>query len=185
MMDYDREQAKELLYRETETESLRKHALAVEACMAYYAEKFEADEEKWRVVGLLHDMDYEKHPTADEHPYVGVDILKEEGYPEEITRAVLSHANYTGVSRESLMEKTLYAVDELAGFTVACALVRPNGISDMKVKSVKKKLKQPSFAASVNREDIYEGVEDLDIELNQHIQNVIEALKRVQDDLEI
>jgi putative nucleotidyltransferase with HDIG domain len=184
-MDYNREEAKELLYQHTETESLRKHALAVESCMAYYAEKFDEDVEKWRVVGLLHDMDYEKHPTAEEHPFVGVDILKEEGYPEEITRAILSHADYTGVSRETLMEKTLYAVDELAGFTVACALVRPNGIGDMKVKSVKKKLKQSGFAAAVNREDIYQGAEDLGIELNEHIQNVISALQRVQDDLEL
>ncbi|MBD3275025.1 MAG: HDIG domain-containing protein [Candidatus Marinimicrobia bacterium] len=184
-MEYNREEAKELLYTHTETESLRKHALAVEACMAYYAEKFDEDVDKWRVVGLLHDMDYEKHPTAEEHPFVGVDILKEEGYPEEITRAILSHADYTGVTRETLMEKTLYAVDELAGFTVACALVRPNGISDMKVKSVKKKLKQSGFAAAVSREDIYEGAEDLGIELNEHIQNVINALQQVQEDLEL
>lgn len=184
-MDYKREKAKEILYKHTETESLRKHALAVEACMAHYAEKFDEDVEKWRAVGLLHDMDYEKHPTAEEHPYVGVEILKEEGYPEEITRAILSHADYTGVSRETLMEKTLYAVDELAGFTVACALVRPNGISDMKVKSVKKKLKQSGFAAAVSREDIYQGAEDLGVDLNDHIQNVIEALQQVQDELEI
>ncbi len=180
-----RDEALEILHEHTEGENLRKHAYAVEACMRHYAREFGEDEELWGIVGLLHDMDYEKHPTEEEHPYVGVEILKERGYPEEVTRAILSHAPYTGISRETLMEKTLFAVDELAGFTVACALVRPNGVGDMKVKSVKKKLKQPSFAASVNRDDIYEGVEDLGVELNDHIRHVIAALQEVRETLEI
>lgn len=181
----DRQEAMELLHEHTEGENLRKHGYAVEACMRHYAREFGKDEERWGIVGLLHDMDYEKHPSEEEHPYVGVEVLKERGYPEDVTRAILSHADYTGVSRESLMEKTLYAVDELAGFTIACALVRPNGISDMKVKSVKKKLKQPSFAASVDRDAIYAGADDLGMEFNEHIQHVIHALQDVQDTLEI
>lgn len=181
----DRVNALELLHEFTDSENLRKHGYAVEACMRQYADKFDEDVERWGIVGLLHDMDYEKHPDKDEHPYVGVDILRERGYPEDVTRAILSHADHTGVSRETLMEKTLYAVDELAGFTVACALVRPNGIGDMKVKSVKKKLKQPSFAASVDRDVIYRGAEDLGVDLNDHIRNVIIALQSVRDTLEI
>lgn len=184
-MDLNREDALNLLHEYTESENLRKHAYGVEACMRWYANKFGEDEDKWGVVGLLHDMDYEKHPTKEEHPFVGVEILKEKGYPEEVTRAILSHADYSGVSRDSLMEKTLFAVDELTGFVVACSLVRPNGISDMKVKSVKKKLKQPSFAAAVSREDIRTGAEELGVELSEHIGNVIEALREVQDILEI
>ncbi|HKJ68789.1 MAG TPA: HD domain-containing protein [bacterium] len=184
-MELTREYALELLHEHTENENLRKHAYGVESCMRWYSNKFNQDEELWRIVGLLHDMDYEKHPSVEEHPYVGVEILKEEGYPEEVTRAILSHADYTGVPRESLMEKTLFAVDELTGFVVACALVRPNGIGDMKVKSVTKKLKQPSFAASVSRDDIRTGAEDLDIPLNEHIGNVIEALRDIRETLEL
>ena len=184
-MDFTRDDALELLYEYTKSEGLRKHALGVEGAMRWYARKFDADEEKWGIVGLLHDMDYEEHPEKEEHPYGGVKILKEKGYPDDITRAILSHADYTGVERRTRMEKTLFAVDELSGFIVAVALVRPNGIGDMKVKSVKKKLKQPSFAASVNRDEIYEGAEDLGLELNDHISNMIEALKEVRDDLEI
>jgi len=184
-MDLSRERALQLLHEHTESENLRKHAYGVEACMRWYANKFGEDEELWSVVGLLHDMDYEKHPTKEEHPFVGVELLKEQGYPEEVTRAILSHADYTGVSRDSLLEKTLFAVDELTGFVVACALVRPNGISDMKVKSVKKKLKQSGFAAAVSREDIRQGAEDLGVELSEHIGNVIEALRGVQEVLEI
>ncbi|MBS1272375.1 MAG: hypothetical protein MAGBODY4_01519 [Candidatus Marinimicrobia bacterium] len=184
-MDFTREDALELLYEYTQSEGLRKHALGVEGAMRWYARKFEANEEKWGIVGLLHDMDYEQHPDKDEHPYVGVKILKEKGYPDDVTRAILSHADYTGVERKTLMEKTLYAVDELTGFIVAVALVRPNGIGDMKVKSVKKKLKQASFAASVNRDDIYTGAEDLGLELSEHIRNMIEALQSVREGLEI
>jgi len=184
-MDFTREDAIDLLSEHTKSEGLRKHALGVEGAMRWYARKFGEDEEKWGIVGLLHDMDYEQHPDEKEHPYVGVKILKDKGYPDEITRAILSHANYTGVERRTKMEKTLFAVDELSGFIVAVALVRPNGIGDMKVKSVKKKLKQPSFAASVNRDDIYEGAEDLGLDLNDHISNMIEALKEVRDNLEI
>ncbi|MCF7802942.1 MAG: HDIG domain-containing protein [Candidatus Marinimicrobia bacterium] len=184
-MEFSREDALTLLHEQTKSTNLRKHALAVEAGMQWYAEYFDEDVEKWRIVGLLHDMDYEKHPTKDEHPFVGVEILRDHGYPEEITRAILSHADYTGVSRETLMEKTLYAVDELSGFIVAVALVRPNGIGDMKVKSVTKKLKQSSFAASVDRDAIRAGADDLGINLNDHIRHVIEALQSVREDLEI
>ncbi len=184
-MELTREHALKLLHEHTKNENLRKHAYGVESCMWWYADKFNEDVELWRIVGLLHDMDYENHPSEEEHPYVGVEILKKEGYPEEVTRAILSHADYTGVARESLMEKTLFAVDELTGFVVACALVRPNGIGDMKVKSVTKKLKQPSFAASVSRDDIHKGAEELGIDLNDHIRNVIEALRGIRDTLEL
>ncbi len=180
-----RDHALNLLLEQTESESLRKHAFAVESCMRWYARKNGEDETIWGIVGLLHDFDYEKHQSAEEHPYVGVEILKEQGYPEFIRRAILSHADYTGVERETVMEKTLFAVDELAGFVVACALVRPNGIGDMKVKSVTKKLKQASFAAAVSREDIQLGVEDLGIELREHIGNVIEALKEIRETLDL
>jgi len=180
-----RDHAIQLLHEHTEGESLRKHAYAVESCMRWYARHYDEDETVWGIVGLLHDFDYEKHQTKDEHPYFGVEILKENGYPEFIRRAILSHADYTGVGRDSLLEKTLFAVDELAGFVVACALVRPNGIGDMKVKSVTKKLKQSSFAAAVNREDIRTGAEDLGIELREHIGNVIEALKGIRETLDL
>jgi len=180
-----RDHALQLLHQHTEGESLRKHAYAVESCMRWYARHFDEDETVWGIVGLLHDFDYEKHQTEEEHPYVGVEILAEEGYPEFIRRAILSHADYTGVGRESLLEKTLFAVDELAGFVIACALVRPNGIGDMKVKSVTKKLKQSSFAAAVNRDDIRSGAEDLGIELRTHIGNVIEALREIRETLDL
>lgn len=184
-MEYNRDQAVELLHTYTKSPNLRKHAYGVEACMRWYAKYFKEDEEKWGAVGLLHDMDYEEHPTEEEHPYAGVEILKEAGYPEEITKAILSHAPYTGVPRDSRMEKTLFAVDELSGFVVACALVRPNGIGDMKVKSVKKKMKQSSFAAAVSRDDIREGAEDLGIDLNEHIGNVIEAMRGIRETLKL
>lgn len=170
----------------TESDNLRKHMLAVEAAMRFYARKFGEDEDKWGVVGLLHDFDYEKHPTAAEHPYVGVDILKKKGVSEEITRAILSHADYTGVKPESLMEKTLVAVDELTGFIVAVALVRPTkSITDVKVKSVKKKMKDKAFARAVKREDIQRGADLLGITLEEHIENVITAMKGIAKELEL
>ena len=175
-----RDEAYRLMTEWTENENLRKHMLAVEAAMRWYARKFGEDEEKWAITGLLHDMDYEKHPTKEEHPYVGVRFLEERGVEEEITRAILAHADYTGVVAETLMEKTLLAVDELCGFLTACAYVRPNrSIMDMKVKSVKKKLKQPAFARAVNRDDIHRGAELLGIPLEEHIQNVIAAMQEV------
>lgn len=182
----DRETAWALMTEHTESENLRKHMLAVEAAMRFYARKFGEDEEKWGVVGLLHDFDYEKHPTAEEHPYVGVEILKEKGVSEEITRAILSHADYTGVKPENLMEKTLVAVDELTGFTVAVALVRPTkSIMDVKVKSVKKKMKDKAFARAVKREDIQRGADLLGITLEEHIENVVTAMKGIAEELEL
>ena len=175
-----REQAYSLMTEWTESDNLRKHMLAVEAAMVWYAKKFGEDEEKWAVVGLLHDMDYEKHPTKEEHPYVAVNYLQEKGVSEEITRAILAHAEYTGIVAETQLEKTLLAVDELCGFVTACAYVRPNAsILDMKAKSVKKKLKQPGFARAVNRDDIHRGAELLGLALDDHINNVIEALKSI------
>src|SRR5262252_5654752 len=154
----DRAQAWNLLCEYTQSESLRKHALAVEACMRAYAEKFTEDEEKWGVTGLLHDFDYEKYPTPQEHPFVGNKILEERGYPDEMRRAILSHAEYSGVKRESKMEKTLFACDELAGFITATALVKPSkSLVEVEAKSVRKKMKDKAFARSVSREDITQG----------------------------
>ncbi len=173
----NREESWELLREWTESDSLLKHMLAVEAAMRAYARKFGEDEEKWGITGLLHDMDYEKHPTPAEHPTVGVRELEKRGYPEEVRRAILSHADYLDVPRETLMEKTLYAVDELSGFVVACALVRPERLEGLKAKSVRKKMKQKSFAASVNREDITRGAEELGVDLDEHIDFVVAALR--------
>ena len=173
----NREESWELLREWTESDSLLKHMLAVEAAMRAYARKFGEDEERWGITGLLHDMDYEKHPTPAEHPTVGVAELERRGYPEDVRRAILSHADYLDVPRETPMEKTLYAVDELSGFVVACALVRPERLEGLKAKSVRKKMKQKSFAASVNREDITSGAEELGVDLNEHIDFVVAALR--------
>jgi putative nucleotidyltransferase with HDIG domain len=167
----------------TESDSLRKHMLAVEAAMRAYARRFGEDEEKWGITGLLHDMDYEKHPTPDEHPMVGVRELESRGYPEDIIHAIKGHADYLDVPRDTLMSKTLYAVDELSGFIVACALMRPEGLENMKAKSVRKKMKQKSFAAAVNREDIVRGAEELGVDLNAHIEFVAYALRERSDEL--
>ena len=179
----DREKSWELLREWTESDSLLKHMLAVEAAMRAYARKFGEDEERWGITGLLHDMDYEKHPTPAEHPTVGVAELERRGYPEDVRRAILSHADYLDVPRETPMEKTLYAVDELSGFIVACALVRPERLEGLKAKSVRKKMKQKSFAASVNREDITSGAEELGVDLNEHIDFVVAALQERADAL--
>ncbi len=160
----------------TKTESLRRHAYAVEAAMAHYARLFGEDEETWRIAGLLHDMDYERHPSLEEHPFVGTKVLREEGYPEEVIEAILGHAEHTGVPRETRLAKTLFAVDELAGFITAVAYVRPTKLEGMKPKSVKKKLKDKAFAAAVSREDIRKGAEDLGIDLDAHIANVIAGM---------
>ncbi|HXZ41948.1 MAG TPA: HDIG domain-containing protein, partial [Terriglobales bacterium] len=154
----DRESAWCLLTEFTQSESLRKHALAVEACMRAYARKLAGDEELWGVVALLHDFDYEKYPSLEDHPYKGNEILKERGWPEEIRRAIMSHAEYTGVSRDTPMEKALFACDELAGFITAVALVKPGkSLAEVDAKSVRKKMKDKAFARSVNRNDIVNG----------------------------
>ena len=151
--------------------------------MVWYAEHFREDVETWRITGLLHDMDYEKHPTPEEHPFVGVKELETLGYPEEIRTAILGHATYSGVPRESQMAKTLFAVDELAGFITAVAYVRPTGLEGMAPKSVRKKLKDKGFARSVNRDDIVKGSEELGVELPEHIAEVIEAMRTVAGEL--
>lgn len=180
----DRQQSWKLLCEYTQSENLRKHALAVEAAMRAFARRFGEDEELWGIVGLVHDFDYEKYPTAQDHPFKGAEILREKGWPEEIVRAVLSHAPYTGITRDSLVEKTLFAVDELTGLITAVALVRPSkNIRDVKIRSVKKKWKDKSFAAGVNRADIEEGAADLGIELSEHIAVVLEAMQGIADDL--
>ena len=162
----------------TESPALRVHMEAVAACMAAYARKLAPeDEERWLVTGLLHDFDYEKHPTEEEHPYVGVEHLRSLGVDEEILTAILGHAETTGTPRESAMAKALFSVDELAGFIVACSKVRPNGIQDLAPKSVKKKLKDKSFAAAVSREDIRHGTEEMEVDLTEHVQFCIDALR--------
>src|SRR5450755_1518480 len=173
-----------LLTEFTQSESLRKHALAVEACMRGYARKSEGDEELWGMVGLLHDFDYEKYPSAEEHPYKGSEILKERGYSEEVRRAILSHAEYSGVARVSPMEKTLFACDELAGFITACALVKPGkSLAEVEAKSVRKKMKDKAFARSVNRDDITNGAAGLGVDLEEHIAFCIEAMKGISKEL--
>ena len=173
----NREESWELLCEWTESEPLRKHMLAVEAAMRAYARKFGEDEEKWGITGLLHDMDYEKHPTPAEHPLVGVRELERRGYPEDVLEAIKGHADYLDVPRETLLAKTLYAVDELSGFIAACSLVRPEGLEGLKAKSVRKKMKQKAFAAGVSREDIIRGAEELGVDLNEHIDFVVAALR--------
>jgi putative nucleotidyltransferase with HDIG domain len=173
-----------LLTEYTQSESLRKHALAVEACMRAYARKSGGNEELWRLVGLIHDFDYEKYPTAEEHPFKGCEILKERGYSEEIRRAILSHAQYSGVPRQTPMEKTLFACDELAGFITACALVKPGkSLAEVEAKSVRKKMKDKAFARSVNRQDIVDGAAELGVDLEEHIAFCIEAMKTIAQEL--
>jgi putative nucleotidyltransferase with HDIG domain len=178
-----RNEAYLLLSEYTKNGNLIKHALAVEAAMRAYARKFGEDEETWGIVGLLHDFDYEMYPTAPDHPLKGSEILKERGVSEEIRRAILGHATYTGVPRDTLMAKTLYACDELCGFITAAALVRPQKIMDLEASSVKKKMKDKAFARSVNRDDILHGAEELGVDLDEHIQFVIEAMKSIADQL--
>jgi putative nucleotidyltransferase with HDIG domain len=178
-MDVTRERAWQTLTTYTESEALRRHALAVEAAVAGYARRFGEDEEFWRATALLHDFDYEIHPTLDEHPQDGAPILREEGYPEELVEAVLSHAEHLEMPRDTPLKKTLFACDELAGFVHACGLVRPDGIATLEPKSVRKKLKQPSFAAGVHRDEVYRGAELLGLELDDHIRNVIESMRPI------
>jgi putative nucleotidyltransferase with HDIG domain len=179
----NREESWELLCEWTESDSLRKHMRAVEAAMRAYARKYGENEEKWGITGLLHDMDYEKHPTPDEHPMVGVRELERRGYPEDVLEAIKGHADYLNVPRDTLMSKTLYAVDELSGLITACALVRPEGLEGLKAKSVRKKMKQKSFAAAVKREHIVCGAEELGVDLNEHIDFVVAALREESDTL--
>jgi putative nucleotidyltransferase with HDIG domain len=171
------EEALGLFHQWTTTDSLRRHAYAVEAGMARYAAMQGEDELLWRMTGLLHDMDYERHPDPSEHPTVGVQTLREAGFPEEMLDAIMGHASYTGTPRTSLLARTLFAVDELAGFITAVAYVRPTGLDGLTPKSVSKKLKDRAFAAAVSREDIRQGAEELGVELNEHIRNVIEGMQ--------
>ncbi len=182
----DRQTAWEILCEHTKSESLRRHALAVEACVTAYARKFGEDEQKWSVTSLLHDFDYEMHPNAPDHPMKGEPILAGRGVDEEIRRAILSHANYSGVARESLLERTLFACDELAGFLTAVSYVKPGrSISEVDVKSVRKKMKDKAFARSVSREDIVNGASELGVDLDGHIAFCIEAMKARADQLGI
>lgn len=180
----DRNEAYELLRQYTKREGLIKHALAVEAAMKEYAKRFGEDEESYRIVGLLHDFDYERYPTEKEHPFKGVEILRKMSVPEEWIDAILGHAEYSGVKRENNISKTLYAVDELTGFIVAVALVHPRKkLEEVSVKSVKKKLKDKAFASGVDRKGIERGAEELGIPLDEHIAFVIEAMKKVSNSL--
>jgi putative nucleotidyltransferase with HDIG domain len=180
-----REEAWELLCEYTKGKSLRQHALAVEAAMRAAAARYggaDEDVDEWGMTGMLHDFDYEMFPTAEEHPFKGSNILRGRGYPDRIIRAILGHATYTGVPRDTPMARALFATDELCGFLVACALVRPSkSLDDLEVSSVKKKLRDKAFARTVNRDDIRQGVEELGVELDEHIRFCIEALKPVRD----
>lgn len=179
-----REDAWNLLTEYTDKDGLIKHALGVEAAMRAYAAKLGGDEDAWGIVGLIHDFDYQQNPTEDTHLRVGTEILRERGWPEEWVRAVASHADYMGVPRDTPMAKALFAVDELTGFLVACALVRPDkSIADVKVKSVKKKLKDKAFARGVDRDDVRRGAEELGVELGEHIETVRDAMASISDEL--
>jgi putative nucleotidyltransferase with HDIG domain len=184
MLSLSRQHAYKLVCEFTDSDSQRKHMLAVAAAMRAYAKRFGEDEEKWEIVGLLHDFDYERWPNPPDHPLQGAAVLKERGYPADVIYAIKSHADYlTDCPRVSLMDKALYACDELAGFCTAVARVRPEGIRGMQAKSVRKKMQQKSFAANVSRDDILRGAADLGIELNEHIQFVIDAMASIADEL--
>src|SRR5579871_688652 len=185
---YSRQQAWELLTEFTQSESLRKHALAVEACMRGCARKFgdgtPEEENLWSVVGLIHDFDYERWPSLEDHPYKGNEILKERGYSDEIRRAIMSHAEYSGITRDTPMEKCLFACDELAGFITAVALIKPGkSLAEVDTKSVRKRMKDKAFARKVNRDDIINGAADLGVDLDQHIAFCIEAMKPIAKEL--
>jgi predicted hydrolase (HD superfamily) len=180
----NRDDAWQLLTEYTKGDSLLKHAMAVEAALRGYARRFGENEEEWGVVGLLHDFDYERWPSLDDHPFRGCEILRDKGYPEWVTRAILSHADYSGVSRESQLEKTLWACDELAGFITAAALVRPSkSVLDLEASSVVKRMKDKAFARAVKREDLRAGAELLGLPLDQHITNVIASMRERADAL--
>lgn len=182
----DRDQALSIVKKYVKNESLIRHMLSVEAAMRFYARQFNQDDEKWRVAGLLHDFDWEIHPTMEEHPLAGEPILRQEGVPEDVIRAVLSHADHSGVPRESLMEKALYACDEVTGLITAVALVRPSrSLFDLESKSVKKKWKDKAFAAGANREEIAQAAQEFGIELWTHVDNVIMAMREIAADLDL
>jgi putative nucleotidyltransferase with HDIG domain len=184
MADLSREDAWQLVCEWIESDSLRKHLLGVEAAMCAYARKWSEDEEAYAVTGLVHDLDYERYPDLETgHPRYAIKELERRGYPQEVIDAVAGHADFMGVPRETRMAKTLYAVDELSGFIAACALVRPTGIEGMKPKSVKKKLKQPSFAAAVNRDEVRRGIEELGVDQDEHIALIIDALAEHSEEL--
>jgi len=185
MVNYpDRSEAIKLLHEYTKTDSLRRHALGVEQAMRKMANKYDGDPDEWGLTGLMHDFDYEMYPTTEDHPYRGNEILVEKGYPESITNAIMGHATYTEVPRDTEMAKSLFSVDELTGFIFAVTYVRPSkSILEVKPKSVKKKLKQKSFAASVIREDIFQSIEELGVDLTEHIQFVIDALSEKAEEL--
>jgi putative nucleotidyltransferase with HDIG domain len=179
-----RTEAWDLLCEWTKSESLRRHMLAVEAAMRAYAPRFDGDVELWGLTGLLHDLDYERYPNLEDgHPRYAMRELEAQGYPPELVRAVASHADFLGVSRDTAMEKALFAVDELCGFILACAYVRPQGLDGLTPKSVKKKLKQPSFAAAVNREELVHGADELGVDFDEHLGIVIGALEEHRDEL--
>ena len=179
----NRELAWGLLTEYTQSENLRKHGMAVEACLRAYARKYGEDEELWSVVGLIHDFDYEVYPNAPDHPVKGSEILKEKGVSEEIRRAILGHADYTEVPRDTLLAKVLFACDEVAGFITACSLVRPDRIATLEAKSVRKRMKDKAFARSVSREDILKGAEELGIPLDDHITFCITSMRNISDQL--
>ena len=184
MSELSREAAWALLAEYTQNENLRKHALAVEAAVRFYARKFGEDEEDWGAVALLHDFDYERYPTAEDHPFRGAEILRGLGYPEWAVRAILSHADYTGVTRESLLERTLFACDEMAGFVTAAALVRPSkSVLDLEASSVVKRMKDKAFARAVSRDDLRKGAEALGLPLAEHIGNVIAGMREKAGEL--
>src|SRR3989440_2131285 len=184
MAEVSRDDAWELVTEWIEADSLRKHLLGVEAAMRAYAREYGEDEELWAVTGLLHDLDYERYPDLDTgHPRKALELFEEKGYPRELIDAVAGHATFLGVPRETRMAKTLFAVDELSGFIAACAMVRPTGIVGLTPKSVKKKLKQPSFAAGVNRDEVRQGAEELGVDFDDHIAKVIAAMEGRADEL--
>lgn len=183
-----RAEALALMHEYTQNENLRRHMLAVESAMRAHARKLGEDEELWGLTGLLHDFDYERWPNeahnpSEGHPSTGVKILREKGYPEAMCTAILGHGDYTGVPRETRLAKALYAVDELTGFLTVCALVRPNGITDLEVKSVKKKMKDPAFARAVSREEMQQGAADLGVDFGEHVAFVIQAMRETADAL--
>jgi putative nucleotidyltransferase with HDIG domain len=178
-----RDEAWNLLCEYTQSENLRRHALAVEACMRYYARIFGEDEELWGVVGLLHDFDYERYPSLEEHPFRGMEILRARGAPEVIIRAVGAHANHTGIPRESLLERAIFACDEISGFVIAVALVKGRTLSAVSPESVRKRMKEKGFARGVNRDDLLQGAEELGIPFDEHVEHVVRALQGIADHL--
>ncbi len=180
----DRNYCLSLLKEYTKNENLLKHAYAVEACVKFYAKKYNEDEEYWGNVALLHDFDYEMYPSLEDHPFKGAEILREKGFDEEFIQTILSHADHTGVPRDTLLKKVLFACDEISGFITAVTLVRPSkSLDEVSVKSVKKKMKDKGFSRAVSREDIKKGAEELGIPLEEHIQNCIDAMKSIKDTL--